>query len=688
MLRVLSGGGLFFIALFCHAFASTNAPVSLPVFRPSSDNIPLPLLRPSLPVPVFLEEKRPFAKSLLKDFQGKSVWRVMRSLHQSHFSRAWRLAHHEDLKNTILWLWATEEKASVSFPLLSALMKDKPSIAGYKSLKESLERGSMQSLSAEEIKAWFDLYPPVTGKGLHLYSKALLELGEEELARILIQRLSWEGMLNDPDFSYLLTPSDYSHWARGIAAREGRSATLHFMSLQENIDFTYDKVDILGHQAFVLLSRNRKTQALEIFQTPFPRPVHNSAHWWSLQRSLVAYFLRKKEFHHAYSVVASSNHLEGKFYSDISFLAGWLQMRMQNPQTAFWHFQKLQHHSYSLEQKAKSAYWLARALDAIPPPNEEDANVLETMLPTNEEDSNVSETILPTNEEDSNVSETILPPKNKEEARYWYEYAVTFLQTYYGQKAYQMIEDTTVASLTYQLPTVSPSPNPQGYSEKLLKTLDFLGENYGLYRLAMDMAQDIETQQQATNFLHTLTSMGDKTLVVKVSEILEEKGYHTFPLGYPLISLPLSETLSLKDKALIHAIVRQESRFQRNAISSAGAVGVMQLLPKTAQYVAKNHNMPYQYHRLQTDVAYNITLGFLYLKDLIEYFQGHASLALCAYNAGILHVQKWIEHYGDPRKGEISWIEWLESIPFLETRLYVQRVLASEYIYRRLLENP
>ncbi|MBT5943625.1 MAG: lytic transglycosylase domain-containing protein, partial [Rhodospirillaceae bacterium] len=157
--------------------------------------------------------------------------------------------------------------------------------------------------------------------------------------------------------------------------------------------------------------------------------------------------------------------------------------------------------------------------------------------------------------------------------------------------------------------------------------------------------------------------------------------------GYPLWPLPKRDADTPLEDALVLSVIRQESGFDRTAISRAGARGMMQLMPATAQQIAKGLSEPYSRTRLLTDPGYNIRLGGGYLEQMLKRFNGSAPLALAAYNAGPHRVIRWVRENGDPRTGEIDMLDWIETIPFSETRNYVQRVLESVPVYRHLLSD-
>ena len=138
---------------------------------------------------------------------------------------------------------------------------------------------------------------------------------------------------------------------------------------------------------------------------------------------------------------------------------------------------------------------------------------------------------------------------------------------------------------------------------------------------------------------------------------------------------------------LVLAVKRQESEFDSKDNSYAGARGLMQLMTYTAKLVAKQAKMPYSKSRLKSDPEYNIKLGSYYLTGLLEDYEGSYPFALAAYNAGPKRVKYWKKINGNPQKGKIDYIDWVELIKFKETRNYVQRVLENYNVYRYILEQ-
>ncbi|WP_067110609.1 lytic transglycosylase domain-containing protein [Sphingopyxis granuli] len=154
--------------------------------------------------------------------------------------------------------------------------------------------------------------------------------------------------------------------------------------------------------------------------------------------------------------------------------------------------------------------------------------------------------------------------------------------------------------------------------------------------------------------------------------------------GFPTVRVPAGHE---GNWTFIHAITRQESQFDRAAVSHAGARGMMQLMPGTAREVAGKLGLGYDAGSLTTDTGYNMTLGSTYFQQMLSYFGGSYPLAVAAYNAGPGNVNKWLRANGDPRTGAIDILDWIEAIPIFETKNYVQRVLENAVVYDTLREG-
>jgi soluble lytic murein transglycosylase len=181
------------------------------------------------------------------------------------------------------------------------------------------------------------------------------------------------------------------------------------------------------------------------------------------------------------------------------------------------------------------------------------------------------------------------------------------------------------------------------------------------------------------------TQYGRPDIGITIAKRSSRQGEELIEAGYPSLKVPPLKIRSPKfplEIPLVMAVIRQESAFYIRAKSHANAQGLMQIMPRTAKKIAKNLKIIYSKKRLTSDPIYNMTLGQAYLARLIEEFDGSYVMALAGYNAGPGRARRWALQNGSPRKKAIDTIDWIEMIPFKETRNYVQRVLENLQVYR------
>ncbi len=203
---------------------------------------------------------------------------------------------------------------------------------------------------------------------------------------------------------------------------------------------------------------------------------------------------------------------------------------------------------------------------------------------------------------------------------------------------------------------------------------------------ALKIADDDDlTAAKAAALIGIANRAGDHALALKIAKhaeyqdvIVPDALNPTAIPGMPEAALPIP-------RADVLALIRQESEFDPGAVSTAGARGLMQLMPAVARQRAKALRLPYSPSRLLSDASYNLKLGATHFRAFLEAWGGSTVLAIASYNAGAGNVRKWIAAYGDPRNPSIDVVDWIESIPFAETRNYVQRVVENIEVYRSLL---
>ena len=364
---------------------------------------------------------------------------------------------------------------------------------------------------------------------------------------------------------------------------------------------------------------------------------------WAERQVLSRKLLRLGQEREAYRTAAAHGQAApGEPRQEAEMLAGFIALRRLNDAAAAErHFTALGQDSRSVITRARSAYWQGRALAA-----RGDASG----------------------------------------ARARYAAAAELPVAFYGQLgALALGEDG--ASLSARVaraatPPVTP-PRAADFTARELSravlTLADLGDTRRarvfLLRLE-DLANDGTDRMLAARLA---AHIGRQDHAVWVARRAGAAGDMLLPIGWPT---PYTPPVSTPEPAFIHAITRQESNFDTEAVSGANARGLMQLLPSTAQLVARRIGQPFQVAQLTQSPEVNMRLGAAYLDQMLERYGGTLPLAAAAYNAGPGRVDQWLGTYGDPRGGDVDMLDWIEQIPFTETRNYVQRVIENVIVYR------
>ena len=275
---------------------------------------------------------------------------------------------------------------------------------------------------------------------------------------------------------------------------------------------------------------------------------------------------------------------------------------------------------------------------------------------------------------------------NSLNAKKWFDVAAKHSTTFYGQLASKKLGKTG-----NQLPkkqSQDSKTNDSFYISELVNIAIFL-EEIGKINLASKFfktaSRNASNYGQVAPIISGTLKINKPYLAVYAARRAARKGIYFINASYPK---PALYDTSQVEKALIYSIVRQESNFDPEAKSHKGALGLMQLMPATANSVAKSINIDFNKERLTSDHRYNIKLGASYLRSLIKKYEGSYPLAIAAYNAGPHNVNKWIKRVGNPIQKDVDLIDWIERIPYGETRNYVQRVLENLTIYRELISKP
>ncbi|WP_309084045.1 lytic transglycosylase domain-containing protein [Chelativorans sp.] len=545
---------------------------------------------------------------------------------------------------------------------------------GQDRLRANIERAlSREKAAPEEVVAAFAKAEPTTYQGRLALARAHAALGDEDAARAVLAPL-WREQKLEPgteasllkEFGELIPPSDHRHRmermlyeervrsAERVAPLAGAEALLKAWAavIRGSADAgkLLDAVPIAQRSAGYYFAKARYLRRAgkyhEAAKAMLFAPRHASAlidpdEWWFERRALSRELLDLEDAKTAYRI--ASDHVGGSAASraDAEFHAGWYALRYLNdPDKAALHFARIPAIADGPISKARGYYWLGRAAEAGGPG----------------------------------------------EATPFYERAAVHGTAFYGQLAAARLGRTSIDAGAPE-PTALDRRNFFGREAvRAIRRLEQAGyERYAdmLYR---DLAGELESEGELTLLTVMAEKRGDHTLALRVGKIAASRGLEIGALAHPVGAIPEKASISGAGKALAYAIARQESEFNKEAVSGVGARGLLQLMPATAKMMAQKSGLPYSAARLTSDASYNATLGAAYLSDQLGRFDGSYILTFIGYNAGPGRAKTWMERYGDPRGKPIEEVvDWIERIPFTETRNYVQRVLENYQVYKMRL---
>ncbi|MEJ0022076.1 MAG: lytic transglycosylase domain-containing protein [Alphaproteobacteria bacterium] len=361
------------------------------------------------------------------------------------------------------------------------------------------------------------------------------------------------------------------------------------------------------------------------------------------RRRLIVKSLAANDPVSAYALSTESGLDRGETYADAEWLAGWLALRRLNdPVRAQAHFSRLRERVSTPVSLARAAFWLGQAQQG---------------------QGRLDEAAI------SFVQAAHQPP------------------TFFGQLAAAQIA-VQPRPLEAPIPTALDRMRFEGLPfVRALRWMGEAGDQWGFEMIALHVANQLTNPLDYSLLADIARSSGFPGSAVRTAKVGIRRGYFALDAAYPIAALPRGTLTRAAEPALVLAVIRQESEWDATVISPAGARGLMQLMPQTARAVCQAIGVPYQLAALTSDATYNMTLGSAYLGQLVEQFGGSYVLAIAAYNAGPDRVREWIAAYGDPRSHDVDTIDWIESIPFAETRNYVQRVLENVQVYRQRLND-
>ena len=582
----------------------------------------------------------------------------------------------------IHWLRLQDRNSSATHTEILRFLGDNPDWPRRTRLERRAEEAMLEETpDAASVLAWFDLNPPVTGEGKIRFGEALIQAGETERGRDLI-RDGWishdfdrtretqivrqhGNTLRHEDhvarLDRLLWDNDATD-ARQMARLVGQEhaalaeARISLVKRSRGVDGAIAAVPpSLVNDPGLLLERARWRRRNGTPETAVPlilkapttaEEMKRPEEFWRERHLHARRLIKQGDYRTAYDLVRNHGMSSGVAFAEGEWLAGWLALRfLKDPTSAYFHFRTLRNNVSSPISKARAAYWAGRAAQV---------------------------------------------DGRKEDAAFYYQRASEYDTTYYGQLARQSLIGGTPVIHVSGTPTTAPQNFTSSSAVAAMKMLHALGEERLVTSFFYHLARYFEDPADLAAMAEWLRTAGRPNLSVRTAKIAAQRGIELPEHAYPTNALPnVSSAGSPVERALVFGISRQESEFNPAAISRAGARGLMQLMPGTAKRTANAYGLPYDGSRLLTDPAYNAQIGTTHLGDLLDEFGGSYVLTIAAYNAGPHRVAQWINTYGDPRTPGIDPIDWVEQIPFSETRNYVQRVLENTQVYRsRLAGKP
>ncbi|WP_371419313.1 lytic transglycosylase domain-containing protein [Bradyrhizobium sp. CCBAU 051011] len=521
------------------------------------------------------------------------------------------------------------------------------------------------------VWSWFENQSPISAKGKLALAKAMIARGDRANAERLV-REAWrhDGMSEDTEsaaldmFGPLLTAGDHKtrmdsllygteQEAGGMRAAKRlgsghvalAKARIAANKKASNLRALLEAVpqELHGETGYVfariqLLRREEKfneAAQLMLSAPKDPNRLHNLNEWWIERRLLARKMIDAGEYRSAYLIARDAALPTRDIYkTEQEFTAGWIALRfLKDPAVAAQHFARIGVGSANPTALARAGYWQGRAAEAA---------------------------------------------GRAQEARAAYGRAAEQSTSYYGQ----------LARAKLGLPQLDLNGVPRGRGSERLEIVR-----------AVQLLYELDERELAIPIFGDMGENGDPDAVAGLGELTARyhdargmlllgkaalnRGLPFDHYAYPVMGIPSFKQLGPEvEPSVIYSIARQESAFNPAVVSPAQAYGLMQVTPDAGRYVCKRAGVSFDLQRMKTDSVYNATLGAAELGGLLEDYRGSYILTFAGYNAGRGSVKKWIERYGDPRDPKVDAVDWVELIPFSETRNYVQRIMENLQVYR------
>ncbi len=363
--------------------------------------------------------------------------------------------------------------------------------------------------------------------------------------------------------------------------------------------------------------------------------------WWRERRVLARELLDLGDINTAYQIVRDAAAPADEYYrAEFHFMAGWIALRFLNdPTAALTHFAHVDDGSTNPIVLARAGYWRGRAAHAA---------------------------------------------GRVQEARAYYETAARNSTAYYGQLARAKLGLGDL--MLRELPEPGPAHRARILALDVVRAAEMLysiGERDLAVRFVTAFAESSADVTALVALAEITARYEDAQAMLLIGKTALARGLALDPYAFPTLGVPRYRAIGPDvEPGIVYSVVRTESGFDPRDVSPANAVGLMQVTPEAGRDTASRFGVAYDWNRLVCDPVYNTQMGAAELAGLFHDYRGSYLLIFAGYNAGRGRVEKWIAQYGDPRDPRVDPIDWVERIPFAETRNYVQRVLENLQVYR------
>ena len=598
--------------------------------------------------------------------------------------KQWKLALSDAQKmqdktiyTLVNWMYLIDSQSGASFNEYFIFIKnnkDWPRINRIKYLAE--HKINFDNNTPSSIIEYFANNPPLSGFGKLRLAEALLENNQAEKSKSLVKDGFKDAELSKNDLRYFskifkkfLTQQDYTLRADYFAYEA------KYQDLRDTIEYLnpdYQKLYNARAALFTKRSADNLIAQVPQYLKEDPGLIYDRIKWRrkkarfddaltlinqsasdSLERnqylakerlSIARDKIQDKEFKTAYEILKDHRLKDGSDYAEIEWHLGWLALSFLNqPDAALAHFLRMNAAvSYPIS-KARAAFWIGKTYKKLGQVNQ-------------------ANTWFKTGSQYGTTFYGQLSHKEIDEKKFSINNSFKFSE----EKYEEFKKNNPLAKSVIVLKEL----NRTKYTKDILKHLGDVDQNKTAEEISMAglLAQDIERYDFA----------------IQIAKNASYKNLNFLEISYPKIEVPKQiKDQKILDSSVILALIRQESEFDTSATSRVGAKGLMQIMPATGKLLSKVTNIDFSREKLTRDKDYNLALGSYYISDLDDLF-GSQYLAFAAYNAGPNRVEKWIKTHGDPRKKQIDAIDFIELIPFHETRNYVQRVSENINVYEYL----